>query len=112
MELTASKDTYITSESSDGVYSGSCGVQRVGRSPVCQGVCRSFREELMLGLSLQKGVGVWEGEGAPDRGNSTSRSVEEARSRPRHWGRSASSSDPMVTLDHGLAGGRTFPPSG
>lgn len=63
----------------------------------------------MLGLSLQKGVGVCEGEGAP---GSTSRSVEEARSRPGHWERSASSSDPMVTLDHGLAGGRTFPPSG
>lgn len=113
MEVAASKDTYIASDRNDSVLSGSRGAQKVGRSaplpaPVCQAICKSSERAVMRRLSLWKGVGVCELRAEE---NNVSKNVE-ARSRAGHWERSAHSSNPMVTLDHGLTGGRTFPPSG
>ena len=113
MEVAASKDTYIASDRNDSVLSGSRRAQKVGRSaplpaPVCQAICKSSERAVMQRLSLWKGVGVCELRAEE---NNVSKNVE-ARSRAGHWERSAHSSNPMVTLDHVLTGGRTFPPSG
>lgn len=54
--------------------SGVAGPRKWG-GHVCQGTSKGCREEEVLGLSLQKYVGICEGEGTPGRGNSMSQSV-------------------------------------
>ena len=116
MEVAALKDTYIASDSNECPFREPRGPEGGEKCPpryVCQAICKSSERAVMRRLSLWKGMGVcelWAEE------NSVSKNVEarsHGGSKPcRPLGEVSPQLNPMVTLDHGLAGGRTFPPSG
>lgn len=106
----ASKDACLASVNNDSVFSGGREAQRVGRSHVCHGTSKTFREKVILGLSPQNYVGVREGD--PSRQREQHEHKYGGMKLQGHWERSASRSNPMVILDHRLGRLRTFPPPG